>query len=235
MSTLKLFGILVSLIVITIQGFTISDSTEFLQDFLKHENQPTALHFLHSCPSVSEKIKIHKKLRNLIVYFNTEISSEIMLNSTSVLFLIDLDCSADAETFQTVDDQYLSHPYRWIIFRQSSNQLPLNFYEVNALVDSNIILADWLNSTFTLSQCKLTPRSFDKKKFQFFPSLVYKVENGSETIREPFGIWNSKHGLIDHRQSAVLSKRRSDLRGAELVLSFVLINNDSINHLTDYK
>lgn len=61
------------------------------------------------------------------------------------------------------------------------------------------------------------------------------MDVGSTTIREKLGHWNSLTGFVDVRTTKILSRRRSDLRGKELILSVVIPNNDTINHLTDYK
>lgn len=63
---------------------------------------------------------------------------------------------------------------------------------------------------------------------------VYKTEPFAETIYEPFGYWSVKTGLANLRDTKVLSERRRNLRGKSLRVSAVILNNDSLNHLTDY-
>lgn len=57
----------------------------------------------------------------------------------------------------------------------------------------------------------------------------------ASVYEEYFGTWNSKNGLVDRRTTRILSKRRRDLRGRSVSVAIVLMNNDSINHLTDYR
>lgn len=64
---------------------------------------------------------------------------------------------------------------------------------------------------------------------------VYKIESHASPIHEKFGKWHFKEGLIDHRSSRVLSRRRRNLMGRPISVSMVLTNDDSINHLTDYR
>lgn len=67
-------------------------------------------------------------------------------------------------------------------------------------------------------------------------SIVYKTHaNSSTAYYETFGRWNYDDGLIDERSTRILSKRRRDLKGRVVSVSMVLTNNDSMNHLTDYR
>lgn len=70
----------------------------------------------------------------------------------------------------------------------------------------------------------------------WFSFAVYKIhsELGAITF-EPFGRWNTETGLLDQRTTRILSRRRRDLIGRTISVSMVLTNNDSINHLNDYR
>lgn len=66
---------------------------------------------------------------------------------------------------------------------------------------------------------------------------VYKIENHHEKlITEPYGRWNPVTGLEDVRpQGTVLAQRRRDLMGKRFKASIVILHNDSVNHLDDYR
>lgn len=68
----------------------------------------------------------------------------------------------------------------------------------------------------------------------FLLSQFYKIEKSMDVIHEMFGYWSSKSGVVDQRSSKVISSRRSDLRGKILTSSFVALNNDSIQHMSDF-
>lgn len=50
-----------------------------------------------------------------------------------------------------------------------------------------------------------------------------------------FGYWNDSSGLIDSRETRILSRRRRNLNGKVLKSIAVVTNNDSIGHLDDEK
>lgn len=52
---------------------------------------------------------------------------------------------------------------------------------------------------------------------------------------EPFGYWSENEGIIDIRSSPINSRRRRNLLGAPITSSLVITQNDSKNHLEDYK
>lgn len=66
--------------------------------------------------------------------------------------------------------------------------------------------------------------------------IVYKTHaNSSVVYYENFGVWDPNNGFVDERSTRILSKRRRDLQGQVISIAMVLTNNDSINHLTDYR
>lgn len=65
---------------------------------------------------------------------------------------------------------------------------------------------------------------------------VYKIERHHMTlIKEPYGRWTYDTGIEDVRVSRVLSERRRNLMGKTFKASIVILHNDSINHLDDYR
>lgn len=53
-------------------------------------------------------------------------------------------------------------------------------------------------------------------------------------IIELFGTWNSRNGLLDLRETSIISKRRRNLQHKQLKVSFVIQNKDSLKHLGTY-
>lgn len=65
---------------------------------------------------------------------------------------------------------------------------------------------------------------------------VYKTHANAATVNyEHFGVWSFEGGILDERTTRILSKRRQDLMGREVSVSMVLTDDDSLNHLTDYR
>jgi len=109
----------------------------------------------------------------------------------------------------------LSHPYRWIIFVENEQPLPL----IRALTDSNIVIA-----------LPTTDDGFDLKQF-------YKTDANSDEIRyERFGVWHPQSGgIVDERNTKIISRRRANLHGKLITSSYVALNKNSRNHLTDFR
>lgn len=66
---------------------------------------------------------------------------------------------------------------------------------------------------------------------------AYKISKGDPLIYEDFGIWTNENGLVDSRQSRILSRRRQNLRGHRLIAPTVFLQKGSENHtdLDDYR
>lgn len=63
---------------------------------------------------------------------------------------------------------------------------------------------------------------------------IYRVDVSMPLILEPFG--NIENGqFIDGRSKQITSQRRQNLLGLRLKASMVVTNNDTLNHLSDYR
>lgn len=111
----------------------------------------------------------------------------------------------------------------------------MNLYSVFGFQDSENIF--W-NTFQTLS---ILPKSeiYHMKMVQGTPDnmivqQIYRVDVSKPLIVEPFGdIQNGK--FIDYRSTSITSRRRQNLFGLHLKASMVVTNNDTLNHLTDYR
>lgn len=71
---------------------------------------------------------------------------------------------------------------------------------------------------------------------QFNRQIVYKTESARmDLIVETYGKWMLSSGIEDMRQSKVLVQRRRNLMGKHFKSSLVILNNDTWNHLDDYR
>lgn len=67
---------------------------------------------------------------------------------------------------------------------------------------------------------------------------MYKIPGDIDnaTVLEVFGHWNinDRPRLTDLRSTAIVSRRRRNLRHCPLQASYVVVNNDSFNHMSDH-
>lgn len=63
---------------------------------------------------------------------------------------------------------------------------------------------------------------------------LYRVEGTMPLIVEQFGRI-SNGTFIDQRDTSITSRRRHDLFGLHLKASMVITDNDTLEHLTDYR
>lgn len=131
-----------------------------------------------------------------------------MILSFSLLVL-----SQSPHTLKQIDTALFSQPYRWVMFVEDDKVLN----SIRALPDSDVLIAKATNDGFSLKQ-------------------FYKIDDNSNEIHyENYGMWNSSQSsIIDERSSKILSRRRGDLRGKLITSSYVALNKNSRNHLTDF-
>lgn len=68
----------------------------------------------------------------------------------------------------------------------------------------------------------------------FMIQQFYRIEMAMPMIVENFG--RITNGIfIDYRSTSITSRRRSNLFGLRLNASMVITDNDTMNHLTDYR
>jgi len=189
-----------------------------LLDLLKLQSQPTKLVNLNNCWNDKNKVELLKNafVPTVFIKMDSLNASDFLENSQDFLFTLDLtqkNCTSE-KILQNLDKQLLSHPYRWIIFME--NEKLLNGFR--ALVDSNIVIA-----------LPASNESFALKQF-------YKLNaDSSELYFENFGKWNEAGGIVDERDTRIISRRRSNLRGKLISASYVTLNRNSRNHLTDFR
>lgn len=87
---------------------------------------------------------------------------------------------------------------------------------IRALPDNDILIAQATNEGFNLKQ-------------------FYRIEaTSTETHYENYGSWSLQSGIVDERATKIISRRRENLRGKLITTSYVALNKNSRNHLTDF-
>lgn len=93
---------------------------------------------------------------------------------------------------------------------------------------------------FTWSNVRDRPISWHILFLTVFIFADYKIHKTLDyAIREPFGTWQNRLDapfvrFQDDRETRILSRRRRDLRGMNMQASMVILNNASLDHLTDH-
>lgn len=140
-----------------------------------------------------------------------------------------------------MNESYFAFPYHWILFNVSMSRQSLSLRMLRLRPDSDVTVYTYND---TSNDYRLQQSLFDLSiSFKFLCNskwlsrfAVYKIHSKSENIIcEPFGKWSSENGLFDERSTRILSRRRRNLMGRTISVSMVLTNNDSINHLHDYR
>lgn len=227
-------------------SLTLADNANkvtFILDFLKSQTKPTNLVVWRNCFDESEQFELIKR-SPLFTTLNKQDSlseSDFGENPQYWLFALDLTCTSAPEkisqkvnscrsaslslsllAFQLtqslhtqIDTALLSHPYRWIMFAAANDDDKV-LSTFRALVDSDVLIVQATNDGFALRQ-------------------FYKIDsNSSEIHYENYGRWSEQTGVVDERSIKVISKRRENLRGKLITTSYVALNKDSLNHLTDF-
>lgn len=74
------------------------------------------------------------------------------------------------------------------------------------------------------------------KGSNFCVKYLYKISKTEEFYRESIaGIWSPNKGFALYEENIFPSKKRVNLNGTLIKTSFVITNNDSLNHFWDYR
>lgn len=107
-------------------------------------------------------------------------------------------------------------PYKWLVFskRYKSFSVPAN---LNLLPDSRF----WSMQT--------------RDNTTYFAKCLYKYSAMDQSYVEwDVGFWNADTGFVFDRNQT-LARKRIDLNGALVRISFVVTKNETLNHLWDYR
>ncbi|KAJ6631760.1 Ionotropic receptor 75a [Pseudolycoriella hygida] len=205
---------------IQISGGKGNNIVNLLNDLIEHEVDPTNL-FIKTCWSLSDKIEFMKNISVQSVFIDElTYMLPVYLSPSNVMLVVNLDCDWVDNLINgfKVNHTLFAFPYRWLMHGTNPNKTKLVDKMNIVPLDSNVILAEW----------KEEQNHFDIRQF-------YRIDPLNETIYEPFGQWSAEKGFVNSRVTKVVSQRRKNVQGKLIRGSAVLLSEDSINHLTDYR
>lgn len=119
-----------------------------------------------------------------------------------------------------MEPKYFARPYGWILLDATEMDRDA-LVQLQIMMDSNIVMV--INDD-------------DRSMTKYSIRQAFKREHmPNELIMEQYGRWSSIDGLRDERETRILSRRRRNLMGTQLVASMVLLNKDSLDHMEDYQ
>lgn len=176
--------------------------------------------------------------RQIIITHSHFVDVPVLAQEYNEFIVIDLGCAIDAEILLNVTDNFMN--YFWIILDlQSTEVFQMIIIFLFLYSDCYLLLQD-SKQRFgtTINNLSLSPKSeifyIMKQDSSFEIQQIYRVDMSMPLIFEQFGTIVGGQ-LMDDRMSPISSQRRTDLLGLTLKASMVFTNNDTINHLTDYR
>lgn len=145
----------------------------------------------------------------------------IALEEHQQVILLDISCNNSREVLNNSNELLVNCV--WILF---------NHYSLETLNE---------NISHIFKRLPILPKS---EIFYIFKHIsannnvridqIYRTGIDSPLVFEQFGII-ANHRFIDYRRIQVTSKRRQNLLGLNLKASMVITNNDTLEHLSDYR
>lgn len=179
--------------------------------------------FLHSTHKVNVTQVDEQNKLWFVVSMSCDGTWDFLRQVSSLTLFISCCCcclffSCYIRVFSQTDGKYFARPYNWILLDSTDGDRD-GLVQLNIMLDSNIILV---------------PRVGHVKNYSI--EQVFKREQTPDAlVVEEFGSWSHGNGLQDSRETRILARRRRNLMGMQLIASMVILHNDSLNHLTDFK
>ncbi|CAL1685011.1 unnamed protein product [Lasius platythorax] len=201
---------------------------------------PSSRISLHSCISYDDTIRLSKKLsslylmhdihNNVIPDFDRRIYDDLEHQN---LYVLDLDCNYATEILRQVDlNRMFVAPMRWLLLQDrrtlidNDNNANLTFTHDDSVLEIFENLAVYPDSDVVLA------KRFDGDFLQL--TSVYRPSPQRRVIWEDRGNWTVENNLR-MKTFDVASARRRNLQQTTLRSAMVILNPDSLNHLTDFK
>lgn len=128
------------------------------------------------------------------------------------LFVVDFRCEAAQDNFQTIDVKFFEHPFRWLVMLDSV--ATMSYFQKFPLLQASNVIVGFPTATGSANQRQIIELR-----------QVYKIRDYRPLEVENFGWWSNVTGLNDQRITKVLSRRRMNFQGEELIASNVFLTN----------
>ncbi|XP_053687299.1 uncharacterized protein LOC128736830 [Sabethes cyaneus] len=177
-----------------------------------------------TCWNVTEKLQFLREIgTHRQIRFSEEQPTSLPWNDHNQqqnMIVVDASCS---RTKQLLKDsgQMLYYRVKWILVNSKNSdciQMLLFLSDLQILISNEIYYI-----------CAA------KKANEFSIMQVYRYSSNSDVVEEqPFGYWR-RGMVVKLRTNSVTANRRQNLNRFKLRASLVITNNDTINHLADYR
>ncbi|GLV44411.1 yellow-c [Carabus blaptoides fortunei] len=192
-----------------------------INDYLNRDLSKSTITIGHLCWKIDEKYDLVKLLldnNHTISIANSD--EQIIVNryfGHMILYILDLNCNNSRRILQIANEKnLLSAPYRWLLLSNSSDQLQ-DFTTYNIYPDSNIVICEKTEET------------------EFIFTEIYRYSRSrTELITRQFANWTEQNSLGNFKPR-ILSQERRDLNDTLLSVCIVILDNDTINHLEDFR
>ncbi|XP_056633828.1 ionotropic receptor 75a-like [Diorhabda sublineata] len=133
------------------------------------------------------------------------------------IFFIDMSCNGTKMVLEQGNQMDLfKQPFRWIILSDGDYEDFKNYYY---RLDSQIFVVE----------------NLEKENYVYKIKALYKVsKDSSEFLENDIARWNSKQGFFKYDELS-FSRNRTNLKGLNLNISYVVTNSDTYKHLEDYR
>uniref|UniRef100_A0A0K8TUD4 Ionotropic Receptor n=1 Tax=Epiphyas postvittana TaxID=65032 RepID=A0A0K8TUD4_EPIPO len=225
---MKTYCLMVSLIFFSDGCYAENETKLFMvSDVILSMQRPSAV-IAMLCWSSRMKMQLYSALGEndteikMMQFLKTGKVPQLDAQAQHVVFLADLDCPG-ISSYLTMSylEKHFRSPFRWLLIGTGSKNtgneisIPEALASVDLLVDSEVILAQHLeDGSYELH-------------------LIYKVGPNTEWKKELYGTWDKNKRLQTSLMENELILRRLNLENYEIPISYVLTDNDSINHLFD--
>lgn len=155
------------------------------------------------------------------------------------LFMVDVDCPL-VDVFLNDSQNKMATHYTWLLFGSNGKMVDWTSFDYGNIFGQSFVLQIMEKVVEIFEPYRILPRSeiyamYDESDTDaIVVKQIYRTAPLEDIIIENTG--NIVDGaFIEEHMSHITSRRRQNLRGLALKASMVVTNNDTLNHLTDYK
>ncbi|KAK9879945.1 hypothetical protein WA026_008455 [Henosepilachna vigintioctopunctata] len=194
------------------------DLISLILEFINKEQRPTSVNF-HTCWPRSDILHIAGELwkNNHRLRIITDTDDVSLFSSPIVeheLILVDIKCKNVDRVFEKAETESLfKQPSRWIVIGNVSDIISRN---LSIGVDSRF---------FVINE--------DGNNFHIYALFKYSIER-TDIYSNEIATWSRDTGIEGYNE-LIIGRNRTDMKRFPLIISYVITNKASLEHLWDYR